>query len=275
MKTEILLSNYEEYLLLALDGELDAATESALLAFLDAHPELADEVAAFEAVKIPVPENAPVFEGKEMLLKPIMAPSKFRKFRPFIWSAAALLLLWIGIRARQNFPEKAPQVAGISNASQPARPRQTPPVSGNHQAPQTMPDISPQTAPQLAHNPTSKAATFPEIGHTKKPRTQPAISGNTPLVAAPDAPENMDNLPITAGALIPENLPAPEAPAPLVIVYTAAPAPTGLEINIPTLDALRETVSEKALALREAHRNLKNTEATFIVGNRELFTIRF
>lgn len=271
-------SNYEEYFLLSLDGELDAATEKALFAFLDAHPELTDEVAAFESTKIPLPEFAPVFEGKEALLKPVAAAPKFRKLSPYIWSAAALLMLWIGVRMLQDVPEKAPPVAVIPNASQPAKTPQTTPVSGNHQAPQSAGNIAPEATSQLAHHPTPKAAAFPEINRAGKPRMPPTVSGNTSLVANPDAPENIAGLPIASGPLIPENLPAPEAPAPLVIVYTAtaaAPRPAGLEINIPVLDALRETVSEKALVLRDAHRNLKNTEATVVVGNRELFTIRF
>lgn len=269
---DINLSNYEEYLLLSLDGELDAATEKALFAFLDAHPELADEVIAFEAVKIPLPGNAPVFEEKEALLQPVAASPKFRKFQPYIWAAAAALLVWFGIRAMQDIPEKTPEIAGVSNGPKAVAVPQPTIISGNNTPASTGEISENQTLPSTPKTAT-QTASFPEIKTAMKPVSRPAVPEN----GTPAPQENIAALPIASGMLFPEHPPLPETAFPVAIILPAVMVPesAGLEINIPTLDALREAAAEKVIALREARRDLKNTEATIIVGNRELFTIRF
>ena len=62
------IENYEEFLCSYVDGELNEAKTKALLLFLEAHPELKDELSAFESTKLQ-PDTTVVFENKKTLLK--------------------------------------------------------------------------------------------------------------------------------------------------------------------------------------------------------------
>lgn len=95
----ITLENYEEWMCLHVDGELDAAQTQALMAFVTEHPELKDELALFEATKFK-PETKLIFDQKEQLLQP-----KTISFLPFnhwkTYSAAAGVALLLGFGAQQ------------------------------------------------------------------------------------------------------------------------------------------------------------------------------
>lgn len=261
MKPEITLSNYEEFLLLALDGELDTVAEAALFAFLDAHPELAEEVAAYEATKVPFPEMKLYFEEKEALLKREIPVSDFRKIRPFLWSAAALLLLWVGLRTLRQFPEKEatlPQLVALPK-----------PVPA---APQ------PTVLTAQIPTPTAPAAVAPkEINPAPAPQKKfQEDAGAAPLPAEKTAPEFVAPLPVLESNLLPENPVIPPMPAPVAVASVVLPKPvSGFEVEIQAVDALRAAASEKLLSLQEKGRNIKNTETTFYLGKHELFTIRF
>ena len=60
--------NYEEYMMMHADGELNPAEEQALMAFVNDNPELKKELAAYTMTKL-VPDTVIVFENKESLLK--------------------------------------------------------------------------------------------------------------------------------------------------------------------------------------------------------------
>ncbi len=64
----ITTENYEEWMMLAADGELDAAGREALDAFLAAHPELEPEAAAWESLHLQ-PDATMVYAEKEVLLR--------------------------------------------------------------------------------------------------------------------------------------------------------------------------------------------------------------
>lgn len=97
--TMITLENYEEWMCLHVDGELDAEQTQALMAFVAQHPELKDELALFEATKL-MPETKIIFDHKEQLLQP-----KSIAFLPFnhwkTWSAAAGVALLLAFGAQQ------------------------------------------------------------------------------------------------------------------------------------------------------------------------------
>ena len=60
--------NYEEYMMMHADGELQPHEEVALQVFLDANPQLKSEMAAYEKARI-VPDMTEVYEHKQLLLK--------------------------------------------------------------------------------------------------------------------------------------------------------------------------------------------------------------
>lgn len=67
--------NYEEYMVLHADGELQATEEEALMAFVAEHPELKDELELCGAVKL-APDTTIVYANKEALMKPVPATKK-------------------------------------------------------------------------------------------------------------------------------------------------------------------------------------------------------
>jgi anti-sigma factor RsiW len=62
--------NYEEYMMMLVDGELSSHDEKELMAFVSQHPQLKSELAAFNMVKLE-PATDIVFENKEKLMKSV------------------------------------------------------------------------------------------------------------------------------------------------------------------------------------------------------------
>ena len=62
------LENYEEYMMMYADGELNEAETKALMDFVAANPELAKELEAYSATKL-VPDTTMVYANKDQLMK--------------------------------------------------------------------------------------------------------------------------------------------------------------------------------------------------------------
>lgn len=111
--------NYEEYLMLEADGELDASSQRELQDFLNTHPELEAERAQWQSLKLqPDPELQ--FPDKEKLLKPAFTVRK--RIIPFTLAAAAAVLLAV-ILIPQIFNNN-PENNQIAHTSQPAKSNQ-------------------------------------------------------------------------------------------------------------------------------------------------------
>lgn len=268
---DINLSNYEEYLLLQLDGELNELEEAALKAFLEVHPALQEEAAEYESLRIPVEESL-VFEPKELLYQ-VEQPLPFRKkaypFIPIIWSAAAALAIWLGIKALPSGkPEQVPTpVVAEKKISQP-------PVEPETNHPEKLTSAA---LPLPAKKETVLAA--------RPQKTNAVDTRKSPLPAPASAPEMMV---VTEKHFIPVLEPlestlstgsmnAPEAPAFVSVPEYQPDQPTfpAFALQIPLLQEAGETAKERIRTIKAAGRDLRNTEATFVFANRELFTIRF
>ena len=68
----VTMENYEEYILLYIDGELDGVKEQELLDFVKLHLELQEELSMYQTAKLQ-PDTNHVFEHKHDLLKPVAA----------------------------------------------------------------------------------------------------------------------------------------------------------------------------------------------------------
>lgn len=71
--TSISKNNYEVFFLDYIEGRLDAAETSALLQFLETHPELKEELDSIELIKLE-PDHKISFESKDALKKPLFKP---------------------------------------------------------------------------------------------------------------------------------------------------------------------------------------------------------
>lgn len=69
MSTDINISNYEGYLLSYIDGELAADEQAALMAFLERHPAIKQELALWEGTKLQPEDDAPQFGNKALLYR--------------------------------------------------------------------------------------------------------------------------------------------------------------------------------------------------------------
>ena len=100
--------NYEEYMMMHADGELSAADEQALMAFVAAHPELKSELSAYDLTVLK-PDTNVVFEYKSSLLrtapaKPAIAFTQWRKYSIAAGIAAILVSSVVTYRYQNNTP---------------------------------------------------------------------------------------------------------------------------------------------------------------------------
>lgn len=81
MAVNINISNYEEFLLNAIDGELNGEEMAALEAFMQQHPEIRKELALLESTKLS-PDAGMMFDAKEMLYKSsgVLSATNYERF---------------------------------------------------------------------------------------------------------------------------------------------------------------------------------------------------
>lgn len=129
--------NYEEYMVMHADGELNPAQEQALMSFLYEHPELQSELTAFTMTKM-IPDTRETYTGKASLLKPepVIAPAPteqskvialpvWRRYAVAAGIAALLLASGYGVYVTNNGTETREIVATTPPAALPAAPNTT------------------------------------------------------------------------------------------------------------------------------------------------------
>ena len=81
MAVNINISNYEEFLLSAVDGELTGEERAALETFMDQHPEIRKELALLESTKL-LPDTTLQFEAKDMLYRSadVLSVTNYERF---------------------------------------------------------------------------------------------------------------------------------------------------------------------------------------------------
>ncbi|HTN46761.1 MAG TPA: hypothetical protein VL098_10480 [Flavipsychrobacter sp.] len=277
----ITIQNYEEYLMLFIDDELDAVAVAELMDFLADHPELKKELEIYQKTKLHV-EEAAGFVNKEQLLKKQGIVLDFRRW--LLYGAAAGIALLIGfnvLRWRNN-----PTVTSTTEPSSVAQKK----------APAVIPSISEiqqKKAPVFpAPAPTSPPASTPStLSLAKNKSLHPVSSKPTPvnpLSQSTQAPQN----PVT-----PENkeLPIAQTAEPPVTPVTQDP-PVQPEHPVTTekqtskkkglfaklhfssekkdgFNHLKNTVEEKVETVKNINESLKNTSFGFKIGDKELLVI--
>lgn len=144
----VTMDNYEEYMLLYADGELDEAAEKELLAFVALHPQLHSELAIYEACKLQ-PDTAIVFENKKALMQPVHKGGIIMLTGWIRYGAAAgiLLIVLLGMNRwlrHQNENANKEQPAVAQNNVRRSQQAATAPDTHTHQPPaQTVQAIQP------------------------------------------------------------------------------------------------------------------------------------
>ncbi len=126
------MENYEEYMMMYADGELKEAEIKALMAFVDAYPELRKELEAYTATKL-LSDTTLLYTNKEALLKTPPASGRNIGLRTWwMYAAAAAVLLFAITIIRQNGDAIDSPVIANTQTEQPAS-TQTPVINNTIQ----------------------------------------------------------------------------------------------------------------------------------------------
>lgn len=102
----VTMDNYEEYMIMHADGELQPQEEQALMDFLAAHPQLQGEMDIYSSIRLE-PDTNVVFAAKDKLLKPV-AETKvipmpwYRNYAVAAGVAAAIVIVAVAMMHNGN-----------------------------------------------------------------------------------------------------------------------------------------------------------------------------
>ncbi len=275
----VTLQNYEEYIMLYVDEELDTASVTALMDFLAKHPELQSELALYQKTKLP-PAEATVFAYKDALFK--QSPKTFSLYRPFSYAIAAGVVLLIGMLAFQWMNKPDNNIGEIPPIVHEER-------DTSHLALPQIAIADTQTIPQKVENSKARTRALPLAKRQHLPaKIEQKIEQKKVLPHSLPLPEN--NVPINEKEepqlakaeekiieeILPETIPASIEP------QTAAPAQKNKNwlARLPIssekkqgLTHLKNNVESKLTSVKNIQNELKNTSLEVKLGNRELFVI--
>ncbi len=294
------MENYEEYMLLYADRELNPEQEQALLAFVQQHPELKAELAAYAATRLQ-PDEELVFTGKDALIKTEPGGRTMWLGGWKAYAAAASVILFIVLFSinRHSMEELQPVV--VKNETI------TPPVT-TAQSENTSFVDKPQSqagnnADEKAAKPASPLGVKGKELHSKQPVNTVAVKTILPVAKEQPVREQQEIEQTTApGPHIAEEVVAKsvtkdtaehvaEAITPQKKTITehqetqVTPKPADKKNNFIAavlgekpagLEVLQEEVNEKITAAKTIKEQIKNTDAelSFRIGKKELFTVR-
>jgi len=277
------MHNYEEYILLYADGELDEAGAAALQLFLKEHPELQQELDMYSQLKL-VPDEALVFAGKEQLLK--KEPKTIRLVPGWMYGAAASLALIVVVTLVVNQPPqqtKVSTVARIESKNKLNAIKPTPATIDSASAPTISSTVivataQPTTTTSLKaninnyKNASVTPANLPDPTTTKEPRD---LAGVAPIGSSHLAPSQ-----IVTNVVAAEDLDIPDTE----MLAVNGPDESGSLENImykmhldqekkEGLGEVKSKVASGISKLQHLSKNLKETTVTLWVGKKEIASI--
>jgi anti-sigma factor RsiW len=258
----VTIENYEEYLMMAADGELDGAEQIALNKFLRLHPSLAAEVEAWDTMRLQ-PDESVVYEAKESLLK--KEPKRIAiGWKPIALAAAAVLATML-----IAFPALMPD----NNVR----------ISGEVLIPKiTIPAAKDTAVDYLAALPVPQPL-VPGMNEQKKNRKKPVVARPKLVVAqvsvrtiSPITPKPIES---SIVAVVPSSLQLQSQPEPIAIAKATtdqqeAPIPENklpririAQANQPALDMLKEGMEQRVTQIASAARTIRNTDFIVQIGH--------
>jgi len=274
------MENYEEYMLLYADKELNPEQEEALLDFVKKHPALEAELKAYVATRFTQDESL-VFEHKDTLLKTepktrsIWIDKNWKMYGMAACRALLVTLFLLNRRPGENIDQMKAPVATTENTAAPVT-EPTPvvqPEAGRRveelhsTTPVNAVAVKTHKTPQKAATPpVSEPAEEKIIADVQRKHSEKVIPEPLPIANKPEpepiavvTPDNTDEAPAVT--------PAPSKTKGKFVAAVLAEKPAGLEL-------LEEKVNETLVAAKDMTEQIKNTELNFRIGKKELFTVR-
>lgn len=275
MKTMVTWENYEEYLMLYVDGELGRDEQKALLDFANQHPEVQDELKLYQSTVL-IPDMTQVFAGKEQLAR--KEPAKVIVLGQWVRygvAAGIILLLGLGItkwlnrggsdqlstsdivkqgtkvtqpKQEEALPEQKIQQLPTEAVKTPAiRQRESNSIAGNsvHSSPKNL--VKENTFPKMEIAPVAPIIRELSAENTIEQPLLLAVAEVTSFVAEEEEAEKRR---------LPGWLPVNEE-------------------KREGLQSLKENLDSRLAKAKSLKDNLKDTELALRFGNKELFVINF
>lgn len=280
------LENYEEYLLLEADGELNEAEQEALYAFLDEHPELKKELDIYKSVHL-VPDNDIVFENKEQLMKREGGGMiiNFRTRWAYAAAAAVFIFLFIGIyNYNQQSPNttiadnNAPVMPDTEKLNNPPVPVVNPKEKELHSKPENPIVFKEKEKQTPVHTKTHEEPIKQQPIPIQEPKTEniaevklKEVIPQLPIYEAPQEPiepkQELIAVKTTIEPIIDEVEPVKTSQTPSQWEHIKDERLLGL-------NDFSATVSNKVEQVRELKDKIKDSEITFKLGKKELFIVK-
>ena len=267
----VTMENYEEYLLLHTDGELGEADEKALEAFMTQHPELQHVMEQYMATKL-LPDMTMVYEGKEALLKKptVIALGQWKMYAA---AACVAILVVIGLWKWNSPTTTNINIVQVNNNNiNIAAPKDTfltkQDVINKTIADADIMAIKQKKQQTLALQP--KAHHYAADDHKK---TSPEREAFASIGILP-----VKQLPLKPAMLMPKDLdvsmPASESAGTEPTEKPANALLAKLPIKQEGISEIAEAVNTKIEKVRSIRDNIKNTDLSVRLWNKELFVVK-
>lgn len=264
--------NYEEYLVMQADGELDAAGREALEAFLQAHPEVRDELALYETVRLS-PDESLVYGDKRALLKEAPKGMIVHLGQWFRYGAVAglALLVAFGVMKWQGTDDHTPiakestphEITPTAKDSTTTTHRQKEELLVREDAPKAQPLPDRRLTPRKA---------LSAIGIVKETRQMEALPQRIAVAATELNVQRATKVPsevsLPTPSITPMTAPEPNREDLLAWLPVDEDRKQGLSL-------LSDAISERVEKVKELRNNIRNTDISVSLGKKELFTVRF
>jgi hypothetical protein len=250
----VTIENYEEYLMMAADGELDAASAAALRLFLAEHRELAPEVADWEAMKL-TPDETIVFDDKPSLMR--RESKHIAIYLKPLAMAAGIAALLIAIPFLWKDNRHPAEVAHVSHVFTPV-----PPVI-KHAAP---------TPPAIAAKPAEAARQLHEKNRINNTRTPRVVVPKEDIIVSVD--------PVSIKPMEHPGIARPQLSQVVEVAYTREAEhdlhePRALQVRVadanrPVFDLLKQGIEVRIAQAGDVARTIKETALVVKIGSNKL-----
>ena len=272
------MENYEEYLLLHADGELSEAEEKALEAFMALHPGVRREMELYMATKSN-PDATIVFEGKERLLKKPGSVIVWAQWRTYAAAASIMLLAILAIWKWQQPNTTDITVVQVNNNNSINNNYSTAPkdtvTRKQHADEKELANVDEQTSSLRKQGPLTQM-------HLKAQHHAPVV------MPANRQEETFASIPVSPVKPA-ANVAVNASPRPVDVTLPATQSPemqesednntsnallARLPIKQEGITEIANAVNKKIDKVRNLRDNIKNTDLSVRLWNKELFVVK-